>query len=145
MKELTSTKKKIVDEHFNKMLEAHNTMLKLIDDSMRNYQTKIGGNVSFFEKVKTAITFDRSKFLNLKPEDMLSYSKSWFETTKQNFQTIIQISSQEYSSLSNQIDKQFDIALNELTKVEEELKDIKDDQKKSWLQRKKDEVIDRSW
>ncbi len=145
MLELTSEKKKIVDEHFGNMLQAHTNMLKQIDDAMRNYQTKTGGDLSVFQKIKAAFTFDRSKLLNMRPEDMLEYSKMWFDTTRQDFNTIIQISGQEYTSLQQQIDKQFEIAQEELLQVEEELRNVKDEQKKSWLQRKKEDIVDRSW
>lgn len=39
------------------MLEAHTSMLKQIDNAMRNYQTEVWGDLSFFEKIKTALYF----------------------------------------------------------------------------------------
>ena len=77
MEELTSTKKRIVDEHFKNMLEAHTNMLKQIDEAMRNYQTKVGGDLSIFEEIKAIFKIDRSKILKIRPEDMLEYSLSF--------------------------------------------------------------------
>jgi hypothetical protein len=142
---LTERKEHIINDHFDKMLDAHSKMLKQIDDAMRSYQTKGGGDVSIFEKIKLAFNFDRSKVLELPPEQMLEYSKAWFETARQNFNTIIQMLGQDYASLQKAIDMQIELAQQELVQVDQELKGVEDEPKKSWLQKKRNEIIDRSW
>lgn len=144
MEMLTDDKEKIVSQHLEKMIEAHTRMLKLIDEAMRDATTTGSGNMNIFHQLKAALSFDKSRLLKVRPEDMLQYSKSWFETTQQNFNTIMEISKEDYSSLIRQIDEQFEIAKREIVQIDEHLTNV-NDEKRNWLQRKKDEIIHREW
>lgn len=145
MKDLSADKKRVVTEHLDQMMEAHSKMMKLVDDAMRDAEIKGSGNLDIFNRLKLSLSFDKSKLLKIRPEDMLQYSKSWFDATQQNFKIVMDISKEEYSSLIKQLDQQFDIAKRELELIDQELLNVNDDSKKSWLQWKRDEVVNREW
>jgi hypothetical protein len=144
LKKLIASKKKLADEHFAKTLEAHTKILKQVDGAMRSYQTKGGGDFSVLQKIKGAFSFDRSKVLNIPPEEMLSYSKAWFKTAREDLNSIMHISTQNYASLQEKINKQIDVAQQELERVEQELRGARDGGTQSWLDRKKKKIVDRS-
>jgi hypothetical protein len=145
MKDLDDARRKLIDDHFTKMLDLNDTILNHVDNAMRNSQASGKGEVSIFHKIKGAFSFKRDKILNIPPEDMLDYSKDYLKLAKRNFDTIIQSSDMDHTELLKDINHQIDLAQNELELIEKELAGVKDEPKKTWLQRKKQDMVDRSW
>jgi hypothetical protein len=145
MHELTNDKKQITEEHLDKMIESHERMAKLIDDAMKEAQTKGSGDLTFFGKLKAMVSIDRNKILKMPEQDMLQYSKMWFDLTKQNFDVIMSISKDEYSSLLKQIDDHLLFVQQQINKIDEELKDVDDEKKHKFMLEQKEKWMTREW
>jgi hypothetical protein len=145
VEDLIDKKKEIVEDHFNKMIEANTNMLKLIDNAMRNSKIKAGGKVSFLNKLKGELAIDKSRILQIKPDDMPEYSKNWFRLVEDTFNMMKQSSDEEYASLNKEIDEQIEIAKKEIEDMQKELKNTENNEKRTWLQREIDNTLTREW
>lgn len=145
MQELTNDKKEITEEHMNKMLDAHQKMAKMIDDAMKESNIKGSGELNFLEKLKAMVSIDRSRLIKMPDQDMLNYSRLWFDFTKQNFDLIMSISKEEYSSLLKGIDDQLLFIKQQIDKIDEELKDVNNDKKHEFLMSQKEKLLAREW
>lgn len=145
MEDLTDDKKVITDTHLTKMVEAHEKMAKMIDEAMKEAKTKGSGGVDFLSKLKAMITIDWTKTLKIPDQDMLQYSTMWFDLTKRNFDLIMSISKEEYSSLLKGIDDQLLYIKQQIEKIDEELRDVNDEEKHQFLQIQKQKWVSREW
>jgi hypothetical protein len=142
---LTQEKKLITENHLKKMVEAHEIMAKMIDKAMTENQTRGGGDVGILEKLKAMVYIDRTKSIKIPAEDMLKYSEMWFNLTKQNFDVIMAISKDEYSSLLKGIDAQLESIRQIIKDINQELIGVDNEEKRKFLAEQQDKWIVKEW
>jgi hypothetical protein len=94
---------------------------KRIDDALRDEQQKLGVDVGFLQTVKGNITYDHSSTLGMTSSDKLQYAKMWFESKKNDIDTLKEISTESQKSFLKTLDEQMEIGRKELDNMEKEI------------------------
>ena len=120
--DLIKHKEEIINKHFENMKNALNTINKRIDDALKDNQKKAVVGADFLQALKVNISYDDNSTLGLTSSDKLQYAKMWFESKKEDVNTLKEISSDAQKSLLQTLDEQIEIGRQEVEKVEDILK-----------------------
>ncbi len=133
MENLILRKQEIFQKHEDKLKEVNGEILKLMTDSIKDKNAKAGVNVDLglLNSLKAMVEGSSETSLGMDSHDRLEYSKMWFEQAR--FMVDTMKNDPGYQSVMNDIDGQLELYQKEISQIDEELKNVDNDEKRKKL------------
>jgi hypothetical protein len=140
---LTKQQEKIINDYFKNFSEFINTENKQIDSALKDKNSNLQVNISFLNKLKTLVTFNREEISKLPPEDKLDALKHLLESKRNDINALREELDETHKTLLNNIDKQIQYYFKELQRINKELRNVRNPITKVWKNWQKKKVEDR--
>ena len=141
---LTKQKEKIINNYFKNFSEFINTENKQIDSTLIDKNTNLQINISFLNKLKTLVTFDREEISKLSAKDKLVALDSLLKSKRENINILREELDESHTMLLNNIDKQIQYDFEELQRINNDLRTVKNPITNVWKGWKKKKIEDRN-
>ncbi len=121
-------KQEIFQKHEDKLKEVNAEILNLMINSIKDKNTKAGVNVDLglLNSLKAMVQASSETSLGMDSHDRLEYSKLWFEQAR--FMVDTMKSDPGYQSVMKDIDEQLELYRKEISQIDEELKNVENDE-----------------
>lgn len=132
-------KQEIFQKHEDKLKEVNIEILNLMTNSIKDKNAKAGVNVDLglLNSLKAMVQASSETSLGMDSHDRLEYSKLWFEQARFMVETMK--SDPGYQSVMKDIDEQMELYRKEINQIDEELKNVdNDEQRKKLLEERKE-------
>lgn len=132
-------KQEIYQKHEDKLKEVNSEILNLMTNSIKDKNAKAGVNVDLglLNSLKVMLQASSETSLGMDSHDRLEYSKLWFEQAR--FMVDTMKSDPGYQSVMKDIDEQLELYRKEISQIDEELKNVENDEtRKKLLEERKE-------
>ncbi|MFZ2410116.1 MAG: hypothetical protein WAW23_00955 [Candidatus Methanoperedens sp.] len=139
MENLMVRKQEIYQKHEDKLKEVNSEILNLMTNSIKDKNAKAGVNVDLglLNSLKVMLQASSETSLGMDSHDRLEYSKLWFEQAR--FMVDTMKSDPGYQSVMKDIDEQLELYRKEISQIDEELKNVENDEtRKKLLEERKE-------
>ncbi len=132
-------KQEIFQKHEEKLREVNAEILNLMTNSIKDKNAKAGVNVDLglLNSLKAMVQASSETSLGMDSHDRLEYSKLWFEQAR--FMVDTMKSDPGYQSVMKDIDEQLELYRKEISQIDEELKNVENDEKRRKMLEEKKE------
>ena len=140
MRELTREKKRLIDDHYEKIMQAYNVMAKATENTLKDPEKVGKGNLSVLKIFRSAVEVKTKKSSKLDSDAKAEFAKLDYERSQEVFNEVKKVLRSGTDSLINDIDNQMEIIRKEIEEIDEELKTADVDTTRELL-RRKDELL----